>query len=237
MTNELLRRLASQLRAQWAGFLTIFLFLSAGAAYALPGRSTILSDDIVNGQVRSVDVADGSITSEDALALSAGDIAKNALGTGQVDEHSLGPVPMARQAGAGAGGSGRCEASSTYVDCGAVGLTLTRPGRLLVIAAVRTSTGIFVDDVRGPCRLEVDGAPIEASETYFKYDDEGEISPTTTPREGSGQQATLTAVSHVYPEGRHIVGVECSLIASDTFGDGGDVYAYPSISVVGLSDR
>ena len=134
-------------------------------------------------------------------------------------------------------GSAFCRESSTYVDCGAAVITLAKPGRLLIIAAVRTKTGLFVDDVRGPCRLEVNGAPIEASETQFRYDDEGEISPTTTPREGAGQNATLTAVSHVYPTGRQTVGVECAVYATDRFGDGGSLFAYVDISVVALSDR
>ena len=144
---------------------------------------------------------------------------------------------MAGQAGTGRSGSAYCTESSTYVDCGALAVTLAKPGRLLIIAAVRTSTGLFVDDVRGTCRLEVNGAPIEASETRFRYDDEGEISPTTTPREGAGQNATLTAVSHVYPTGRQTVGVECALVATDWSGDGGSLFAYVDISAVALSDR
>jgi len=237
--SETLRRIARQLRDQWAGFLTIFLFLTAGSAYALDGTNTVFSDDIVDGQVTSADVADNSLTGSDARTLSAADIATDALGTGQVSESSLGVVPVAGQAGSGRAGSGACDESTTYVDCGRLSAYLAKPGRLLIIAAVQTGTGYFVEYVDGRCRLEVDGAPIEASETLFRYDDEGEVTPIFDSNEGAGQDATLTAVSHVYPAGGHVVGVECALDGPGEAlnGDDGHAHGYADISVVALSDR
>lgn len=239
MRTETLRRTAVQLSAQWAGFLTIFLVLTAGSAYALDGTNTVFSNDIVDGAVTTADVANGSLTGRDAWTLHAGDIAIDGLGTGQVSESSLGAVPVADQAGMGRfGGGGVCSESSSYVDCGRQSVDLAKPGRLLIIAAVNTGTGYFVEDVRGPCRLEVNGAPIEASETYFKYDDEGEETPIFDAVEGAGQAATLTAVSHVYPIGRQVVGVECALVGDGEAinGDDGHASASTDISVVALSD-
>jgi hypothetical protein len=202
MNSHVLRRVAAQLKDQWAGALTIVLLLTAGTAHALPGSNTVSSADIANGQVSSVDVADGSLTGRDARILSASDIEKGSLGTGQVSESTLGTVPLASQAGAGRTSSKWCDESSSYTDCGSLPVDLARSGRILVIATVDTSGNDFADDVRGPCRLEVDGAPIAASETYFKYDAEGARTPFGYAPEGAGQSATLSAVTDAYPPGR-----------------------------------
>jgi len=239
MKRQMPRRVAAQLRAQWAGLLTILLLLTAGTAYALPGSNTVTSADIVNGQVASIDVADESLTGRDAGVLSASDIQKNSLGTGQVAESSFRVVPVARQAGAGRTKLSGCRESPHWVNCGSQPVNLADPGRMLLVAAVDTSTSWFADDVRGSCRLEVNGAPILASETYFKYDDEGERTPFLDAVEGAGQSATLTAVTDVYPTGRQEVGVECALVASGEAinGDDGTVWASVDLSVVTLSDR
>jgi hypothetical protein len=239
MNSRLLRRLGAQVRTQWAGLLTIFLLLTAGTAYALPGSNTVLSGDIVNGEVTSADVADESLTGRDARQLSASDIEKGSFGTSQVAESSFGTVPLASQAGAGRTLSKWCSESSSYVDCGSLPVDLARSGRILVIASVDTGGNDYADDVRGPCRLEVDGAPIATSETYFKYDAEGARTPFGYAPEGAGQSATLTAVTDAYPPGRKVIGVECALVASGEAlnGDDGDASASTDISVFTLSDR
>lgn len=232
------RRIARHFRDQWAAFLAMFLVLTAGSAYALDGTDTVFSDDIVDGQVSAADVADGSLTGRDVRNLSAADIAPDALDTGQVSESSLETVPVASQAGSCRSGSWGCAESTTYVDCTSVGIGLAKPGRLLIIASVSTDTTSFVENVSGSCRLEVNSAPIEASLTHFRYDDEGEVTPFFDAIEGAGQHATLTAVSHVYPTGRQVVGVECALVAAGEAlnGEDGGVHAYVDISVVALSD-
>lgn len=239
MLSHLVRSLAEQLARQWAGLVALFLVLTTGAAYALAGSNTVFSDDIVDGQVTSLDVADESLTGSDARTLGNRDIAADALGTGRVAESSLGIVPVAAQAGSGFKGNGGCYESATYVTCGTAAVHLAKPGRVLIIADVWTSTSSFVQYYRGVCRLEVNGAPIEASETHFKYDDEGEATPLLEAREGAGQHATLTAVSHVYPTGRQVVGVECTIFAPGEAlnGEDGEGNAFTEISAVALSDR
>ncbi|WP_183093031.1 hypothetical protein [Nocardioides stalactiti] len=235
-----LRRLGRLLGTQWAAFLTLFLLLSAGSAYALDGVDTVFSDDIVDGQVSSADVADGSLTGRDVRSVAAADLARDALGTGQVSESSLDVVPEAGQAGTGrAGRPSSCGESPLYLGCGSTTIDLVKPGRLLIIAAVNTYTSYFVQYVEGSCRLQVNGAAIDASTTVFKYDDEGEVTPLFDAVEGAGQNATLTAVSDVYPAGRQVVGVQCKLNAPGRSLDGtyGKVTASVDISVVGLSAR
>ena len=54
----MLGRFGSQVRDQWAGFLALFLVLGAGSAYA---ANTIFSGDIVDGQVKTVDLANAAV--------------------------------------------------------------------------------------------------------------------------------------------------------------------------------
>jgi hypothetical protein len=66
-------RLRAHLRAQWAGLLALALVLAGGTAYA---ANTVFTQDIVNGQVRPVDLyaplaADGA--TEGPLTLQATD--------------------------------------------------------------------------------------------------------------------------------------------------------------------
>ena len=62
------------LRAQWAGFLALFLVIAGGTAYA---ANTIGSTDIINGQVKSADIGTGQVQSIDVNdeSLSGADIA------------------------------------------------------------------------------------------------------------------------------------------------------------------
>ena len=70
----MIRTVLTHLRAQWAGFLALFLVLAGGAAYA---ANTVFSTDIVNGEVKSVDIAAGGVQSADVKneGLTGADIA------------------------------------------------------------------------------------------------------------------------------------------------------------------
>ena len=48
----------AHLRRQWMGGLALFLVMTGGTAMALPGTNTVLSDDIVNGEVKTADISD-----------------------------------------------------------------------------------------------------------------------------------------------------------------------------------
>ena len=77
----MLSRIRSRLTyANVVATLALFLVLSGGTAVALSGSNTVFSDDIVNGQVKGVDVLDGTLTG------------------GDVKESSLGRVPQAGNA-------------------------------------------------------------------------------------------------------------------------------------------
>ena len=57
---NLVARLLANLRAQWAGYLALSLVLTGGAAYA---ANTVFSSDIVNGEVKTLDLANNAVTS------------------------------------------------------------------------------------------------------------------------------------------------------------------------------
>ena len=56
----MLRTVLVHLRAQWAGFLALFLVLAGGTAYA---ADTVFSTDIVDGEVKHSDLAGNAVTS------------------------------------------------------------------------------------------------------------------------------------------------------------------------------
>ena len=70
----MLGRVLARMRAQWAGFLALFLVIAGGTAYA---ANTIGSTDIINGQVKSADIGTGQVQSIDvgSDALTGADIA------------------------------------------------------------------------------------------------------------------------------------------------------------------
>jgi hypothetical protein len=95
---------------------TIALFLAlGGGAYALSGRNTVRSDDIVNGQVKSSDIG-GSQVKKGNLAASAvtggkvaadtlfsGDIGSGAIGSAEVADGAIGAPDLgANSVGSGA---------------------------------------------------------------------------------------------------------------------------------------
>ena len=94
----MVRRIGSQIRDQWMGALALFLVLAGGTAYA---ANTVLSTDIVDGQVKTPDlaggavtvakIADGSITGDKVKdgALQGRDVLDNSLKGADIDESTL----------------------------------------------------------------------------------------------------------------------------------------------------
>ena len=62
-------RTEQHLRTNVVGYIAIFLFAIGGTAYATHpgGANTISSDDIINGEVKAVDIGTGELTSADIL--------------------------------------------------------------------------------------------------------------------------------------------------------------------------
>ena len=139
-----------------------------------------------------------------AGAVNSAKVANDSLTGVDINESSLGTVPSAAQGGTGRYGfTGSCNPESgIFVDCSSVSVPLSAPGRVLIIGQVMAAPDDGGEWGKGGCRLKVDGALIEASETKFWWD-EGDP--------GNGyENATLTAVSNVLPAGSRFVGIECN---------------------------
>ncbi len=79
-------RIRNHIRSNVVGYVALFFALSGGAAYALDGSNTVFSDDIVDDQVRSVDVRDDSLPSG---GLARADLRTGSVGTSEVANSSL----------------------------------------------------------------------------------------------------------------------------------------------------
>lgn len=67
--------------ANIASGLSLFIVLSTGTAVALAGSNTVLSDDIVDGQVQSADIRDRGVT--------GADLSLNSVTGGHIVDHSI----------------------------------------------------------------------------------------------------------------------------------------------------
>jgi hypothetical protein len=113
------RRIRQHIRNNVVGYVALFLVLTGGTAQALNGSNTVFSDDIVNREVKSADLApravtanrlapnsvrtgrvvDNSLTGTDIANLTGADVANDSLTGANIDESSLGAVPLATNAG------------------------------------------------------------------------------------------------------------------------------------------
>ena len=84
----------AHLRAQWAGFLALFLVLASGTAYA---ANTVFSTDIVDGQVTTADLATDAVTTYKLRngAVHTQDLDDAAVTGGKVLDDSLSSADLA----------------------------------------------------------------------------------------------------------------------------------------------
>lgn len=148
-----------------------------------------------------------------ANSVGSSQVADNGITGADVNESTLGSVPVALtalQGGLGRYGfSGSCDPeSATFVPCSTVSVTLASPARLLVIGTARAShEGDTADRGLGACRIGTTSGPISASTTaIYVADDEEESEFTAYDAEG----VTTFAVTDVFPGGTHTVGIDCN---------------------------
>ena len=102
----MLSRLLAHVRQQWMGALALFLVLTSGVAYA---ANTVVSSDIVDGEVKSVDVGNNQVRSVDVRddrltdgGLQSADLAPSSVGLGELDPAAFAAPDIAPTAGSGA---------------------------------------------------------------------------------------------------------------------------------------
>jgi hypothetical protein len=100
---------------------------------------------------------------------------------------------------------------------------LDKPGRILIIAQVTAMVEAANEWGNGGCRLHDGSEVIEASRTYFRWDEEDV--------EEGRNNFTMTAVTNVLPAGIRAVAVDCY---DET---GATTYPLVRISAVTLSGQ
>jgi hypothetical protein len=210
--------LLSHLRSNVVGYIAILLFLTSGTAYALDGRNTVFSDDIVNAQVLTADIGRGQVRS--------GDVANDSLRGLDIDESTLGVVPSALLGGFGrsTGGGNTCdpEGATVMVTCVTVHLTLPAEARVLLIGRVRARTDEGSGDAVGSCVLGSDWTgPLNGSAVNV-FIDSGSLSFPQVP---------LVTVTPLVGPGPVSFGMDCNELS------GGANYGFAQISAVALSDN
>lgn len=93
-------RISGHIRGNVVGYAAVFIALT-GTAAALPGKNTVDSGDIKNGQVKTKDVADAAITNPKLApnAVDASKVADGSLGTAEIDESNLDSSVLQRRVG------------------------------------------------------------------------------------------------------------------------------------------
>lgn len=173
-------------------------------------KDSVTGADVADSSLQGIDIENESITAADVAFGSIGgdEIQSDTLTGADIDEGSLGVVPYAEQAGTGRYGfTGSCDPESVdYVVCASLSPTLTRQGRMLVVATVQAQTEVVPDsdDMSGNCHLVVDADVYETSETLFRAQDAGNTLSTVA------DNGTLVAVTDVLNAGSHTITVECN---------------------------
>jgi hypothetical protein len=199
-------------------WIALLLVLSGGTAYALDGKNTVFTDDIVNGEVHSADIGDGQVH--------AVDVAPNSLTGSVIKESTLGQVPGALSAVVGGMGreahGGGCDPSSTdRLTCAVVEIDLPAPSRVLLIGRVRAITDEGQTVGYGSCNFGTNfSGPLSGSAVEVFTDDH------------TLAQVPLVFVTSVIGAGDVSFGIDCN---QEAIG-GGIRYDFVSLAAVALSN-
>jgi hypothetical protein len=200
----------------------------------------VFSDDITNGEVRSLDILDGTVGSADIRtegvasvdvrneALVGGDIAGDSLTGADIDESTLGPVPAATLGGLGRwAGDGSCDPEdTTFVSCGATGIDLPQTSRVLLVGNVtaRQDQSQLSNGGAGDCVIATSPGQLGSSRVQIVVNDE----------QGARENASLTAVTEPLPPGVVFFGIECNQLDSPG-GTNGINFEQVNMTAVALS--
>ncbi|UJA20277.1 hypothetical protein HJD18_08695 [Thermoleophilia bacterium SCSIO 60948] len=90
------QKIHAHLRGNIVGYIALFLILTGGVAQALPGKNSVDSGDIKNGQVKSADIGKGQVRSAQirdgqvgSIDIRDGDVKNVDLGTSSVTDSKI----------------------------------------------------------------------------------------------------------------------------------------------------
>ncbi|MGI9019260.1 MAG: hypothetical protein ACR2G3_00935 [Solirubrobacterales bacterium] len=197
--------------------LATFLVLTGGTAYALEGQNTVNSGDIIDDQVRSIDVRDDTLVGG---GLARQDLAPDSVAASEVVNGSLTGTDVLNDSLTGADVSGltgsdinestlatldghdsydaNCDpGNETFIVCDEIAFTLGRPMEVSVSWAYAMGTDGDVN-ANGECRTTLDGNA-KSDTIWLSSEDDSDFSHGGVP---VVDVMNLTA-------GNHTVGFEC----------------------------
>jgi hypothetical protein len=87
--------ISNHIRSNVIGYIALFLFAMGGSAYALdgplPGQNQVGSEDIINGEVKTLDIGTGEVKNGDigVSEVKANSIAPDSLGGAKIADRSV----------------------------------------------------------------------------------------------------------------------------------------------------
>jgi hypothetical protein len=214
------QKLRSHIRHNVVGYIALFVALGGTGAYA--SHLVVNSSDVVNESLLSQDVkgqvgsdttaaVNGTLTGADISgqpsnrrvgqkfidgSLTTSDIKDGSLTANDINPATLGTLTRGRAT------TSFCNPESTsFEDCGAVTIFLTKPSRVLVVASGMWYS-VSGGPTRGVCRIGVDGSPLEPSAFPGQL-----LSNSDAVHE---QAVTLTNVTSPLTLGDHTIGLACN---------------------------
>lgn len=166
-----------------------------GSAYAV---ANIQSSDIVDNQVKSVDVRNDNLKG-------GGLVGKD------IKEQTLSLVPSALLGGKGRYGVGSdvCGPGFEYINCAYAQLALPAPARVLVIGRA-TVEHPHPSEADAKCRLGTSSGPIPGSEVDIHMEDGNDNIMST-------EHVSIVGVTKVFPKGTHLFGIDCLVSTGPSF--------------------
>jgi hypothetical protein len=199
--------------------IAVFGVLGGGAAYA---ANTIGSSDIINGQVKSVDIGTNQVESADVRddTLSGGglgaadlgphsvrsnEVANDSLTGTDIAESSLGEVPSAALGGLGGESplANSCDpdAADGFITCAHTGtITLAAPTRVLIIGQIRADPEVGGGDGLGECRVGTNAGFLPESEALASVKAQPDV-------------MTMSGITGVVGPGPIAFGLDCDELA------------------------
>ncbi len=209
-------RIGNHVRSNVVGYIAIFLFATSGTAIALDGSNTVFSDDIVDGQVRSLDIGNNQVRAADVKdeSLTGADILNQSVTGLDIDYESANLVT-------GTGFAASCnDDGGTGSACVSTTVTMGAIGPITIHATGTWDTFKFDDLagansgsdnpnlVQGKCNLRFDGIQVGPVQELGEAD----VSGTGTPTHPAGSEGTVALTARTIPlggSGTHTLDLFC----------------------------